>query len=828
MVRWWWFGPSVTRDELDRELTAMAEAGLSGVEVAYVYPLAEATTTFLSDDFLADLRFAAERARELGLRFDLTLGSGWSFGGPHIVAALAARRLHWEQREIAPGPHDVPVGVAWPGDELIAAYLGAGSLQEQPEAYAMLPIVDGVLRVPDGSGTRQVLLSYARLTGQNVKRAAVGAEGPVLDHYSAAATQAHLRAVGDPMLDAVPAELVGSVFCDSLEVYGADWTPAMPAEFAQRRGYDVLPLLHLLTVEAPGAARLRADYHRTLAELYEENFVAGCQRWAAGRGVPFRIQGYGTPPARVSSYRFADRCEGEGWGWREVTQTRWASSAAHTYGCRVVSAEAWTWVHSPSFRATPLDLKGEAHDHLLLGVNQLIGHGWPYSPTDAPGLGWFFYAAAALDDRNPWWPAMPQLTRYLSRLCWLLQQGDPVADVAIYVPNEDLFAVMGRAQGGSLDTWREASRRIPKAIPATIRTAGLDYDLVDDEALAVTPPERYRVVIVPATTTVPEATTRWLEGVQAAGGTVLVIDSTVRLPGAVSTTTDGLPAALAAATTPDLVCTPQSPDIGYVHRRCPAADIYLVVNTGPTTHTLRAVARTNRTHHELWDAMPGRMVGAGPAGAGIDLTLQPYEATVVVLSDEPVEQVPAKGSGARRIALGGPWQVAYGDEPVQPVALPHVWEEQPGRRHYSGAATYTTSIDLDVLDERMEIDFGDGDVDPSETAEHDLVGPSYRVALRGPVGEVAQVRVNGVDCGLAWAPPYRVDVTDAVRTGTNLIEITVFNTAANALAADEHIRRRAAHSEARYGRRFRMQDVDQAIATVRSGLLSVPALVCRR
>ena len=57
-----------------------------------------------------------------------------------------------------------------------------------------------------------------------------------------------------------------------------------------------------------------------------------------------------------------------------------------------------------------------------------------------------------------------------------------MADVALYVPNEDLFATMGRAQGGSLDTWREANRRIPSAIPATIRTAGLDYDLIDDEA----------------------------------------------------------------------------------------------------------------------------------------------------------------------------------------------------------------------------------------------------------------------------------------------------------------------------------------------------------
>ena len=85
--------------------------------------------------------------------------------------------------------------------------------------------------------------------------------------------------------------------------------------------------------------------------------------------------------------------------------------------------------------------------------------------------------------------------------------------------------------------------------------------------------------------------------------------------------------------------------------------------------------------------------------------------------------------------------------------------------------------------------------------------------------------MNAVDCGLAWAPPYRVEITDALRPGTNQIEIVVYNTAANALAADEPIRRLAAESEARYGRRFRLQDLDQAMATVRSGLLAVPTLV---
>jgi hypothetical protein len=829
MMRWWWFGPSVQREELDRELTAMARAGFGGVEVAYVYPLGPATTEFMSDVFLADLRYAAQRAHQLGLRFDLTLGSGWSYGGPHITPDLAARQLRWERREIHPGPLDVRVSVPWPDDDLVAAYVGAGSLQENPESFERLAVVDHMIRVPDGKGTRQVLLAYAQRTGQNVKRAAAGSEGPVLDHYSAAAAAAHIRWVGDRMLDAVPAELVGSVFCDSLEVYGADWTPGLPDEFARRRGYPLLPVLYRLAMDGPDAARVRADYHRTLAELYQENFIEVFRRWAAGRGVLFRIQNYGTPPATLSSYRFADLFEGEGWGWRDITPTRWASSAAHLYGRDVASAEVWTWVHSPSFRATPLDLKGEAHEHLLNGINQLIGHGWPYSPADAPGMGWFFYAAGALDDRNPWWPAMPQLNAYLARLCWLLRHGDPVADVAVYLPNHDLFAAMGTAVGGSLDTWREASRRIPRTVPATIRTTGLDYDLIDDDALAVTPVDRYRAVVVPATTTIPDPTATWLHRVTASGGSVIMVDSPVRVPGAIAVRADALAGALTAAIGPDLAISPPTPDIGFVHRRCRDVDLYVVANTGAQRRGFAVSGRGSAANYAEWDPASGQVRRTASGCDSYPVTLHPYQATVIVRTEHEGAgpDGPALPEPSRWLRLDKPWQVAFAAGPPRPVRLPHVWEEEPDRRYFSGAATYTTTFELDVLADVAHVLLVFGDGRAAEAGAPDatgLVGRSFRASVRAPVGEIAQVRLNGVACGVVWAPPYELDVSAAARGGRNHIEITVSNTAANALAADGQIGQLTADSDARYGRRFRMQELDRAMATVRSGLLSVPRI----
>jgi hypothetical protein len=280
--------------------------------------------------------------------------------------------------------------------------------------------------------------------------------------------------------------------------------------------------------------------------------------------------------------------------------------------------------------------------------------------------------------------------------------------------------------------------------------------------------------------------------------------------------------ALANAVEPDLVMSPPAPDVGFVHRRCRDADVYVLANTGPERRAFRISARGSRAVCTEWDPTSGR---AHALSDGY-LTLHPHQATVIVLTDRemagPADPAPAAPSEWQ--PLNGPWQVAFADEPPQPVRLPHVWEEQPDRRHFSGAATYTAAFELDDLPDGAGVVLDLGDSRPTGTDRTGQLGRSFQASVGGPVGEIAQVRLNGVDCGIAWAPPYRLDVSAAARRGRNDIEVTVSNTAANALAADEHITRLAADSEARYGLRFRMQQLDRATATVRSGLFAVPMI----
>jgi hypothetical protein len=63
--------------------------------------------------------------------------------------------------------------------------------------------------------------------------------------------------------------------------------------------------------------------------------------------------------------------------------------------------------------------------------------------------------------------------------------------------------------------------------------------------------------------------------------------------------------------------------------------------------------------------------------------------------------------------------------------------------------------------------------------------PRPRLVLDlGEVRELAEVRVNGQSCGIRWTPPFRVDISNAVRSGDNTLEIEVVNFWPNRIIGD--------------------------------------------
>ncbi|MBS1855838.1 MAG: glycoside hydrolase [Acidobacteria bacterium] len=808
MVRWWWFGPAVTRTELETEMRTMKQGGIGGFEVQPTYPLELDNAAkgirnlpYMSKEFLDMVTFTGQKAREIGLRMDLTLGSGWPFGGPHITQALASPRLR-----VATDP------ALREGEKLIAVFQ-KGKLVEKPD--------------PSAGPAEYFISSFTR---QMVKRAAVGAEGFVLDHYDRAAIEQHFKYVGEPLLKALAKTPPYAIFSDSLEVYGSDWAPDFLSEFQKRRGYDLKPLLPALAGDiGPDTGAIRHDWGLTLSELCEDNYLKVITAWAKQHNTQFRSQTYGIPPVRLSSERLVDLAEGEGAQWRHFSTTRWATSANHLYGRNITSTETWTWLHSPVFRATPLDVKAEADVHFLQGVNQLVAHGWPYSPPEAGEPGWRFYASAVFNNHNPWWIVMPDITTYIQRISWMLRQGKPVEDVAVYLPEADAMAhfTLGR------DSVNQAMEGLlgPELVPA-ILDAGYNFDFIDDGAIdQVGIP--YRILVVPNVERIPLTTMQKIDAYAAKGGHVIFTRRMPSLAPGLKEAGDAakiqaiagryraigqgaLAEALHAALPPDATVPV---GVGVVHRSLPYAEVYFLANT--TNQPARGAAsfRVQNLEPAWWDPYTGKVTRAD-----LNLALAPYESRVLVFSKEKAPAAPASSRSVSEDLSGG-WTITFPGAQPAPMEKLRSWTDDEARKYYSGTATYERKFNAPesvVKAARLVIDFGEGTpVDPNSTRR---APNGMRAWMESPVREAAQVYVNGRLAGAVWKPPYQVEVTGLLKAGENSIRVVVANTALNLLAKGPL----PDYKEliAKYGDRFQAQDM-QSVQALPSGMMGPVKLESR-
>jgi hypothetical protein len=792
MMRWWWFGSAVVKPELEREMRVMKAGGLGGFEIQPVYPLelddpqtGFVNLPYLSAGYLDALKFTADKARELGLRMDVTLGSGWPFGGPHTPVTEAAGALRCDRIELKKGATSVPLPSIGNGEQFIAAFVAQGDRKkfEPTGIHQLTAIGNGRIDLPSGlDGDHVVLAFISSRTGQQVKRAAVGAEGFVLDHYDSKAIGDHLQTVGTKLMTAFGTHPPYAVFSDSLEVFGSDWTPDMLAEFHKRRGYDLTPYLPALVGDmGDKTAAVRRDWGKTLTELCEERYLTPINEWAHAHGTKFRSQTYGIPPVTMSSNALVDLPEGEhGPAWRQFSAARWASSASHIYGRTVTSSETWTWLHSPAFRATPLDMKAEADLHFLSGINQLIGHGWAYSPASAGEPGWRFYAAAVFNEHNPWWIVMPDVTRYLQRMSWLMRQGKPANDVAIYLPTDDAYASF-HAGDDSVD--RLMDRLLGTKLIPQVLDAGYNFDFIDDGAIAkagIT----YPVLILPDVERMPLASLRKIDDYAAKGGIVIAFGKLPSLaPGLQDAADTPRIASLAAALKvhkmselpsllqPDFLTG--APAIGFIHRKLDDADIYFVANTGNQPVHTKAVLRAPKAAGEWMDPFNGELTAALPGNLTLDL--EPYESRVLILG---AQVAPAEPPSERQpVDISAGWKVTFEKINDANPAVGHSWTEDPRTQYYSGTATYEKSVNVTAAGAPVILDFGPGT--PLQPAR---MSNGMRAWLDPPIREAAVVYVNGKLAGYVWKPPFQVDLAKFVRPGANDIRIVVANTAINELA----------------------------------------------
>ncbi|MDM8161467.1 glycosyl hydrolase [Labilibaculum sp. K2S] len=508
-TRWWWMGSAVDEANLSRNLELYADAGLGSLEITPIYGVQGNDSNevdFLSNRWMELYSHTQKEAKKLGINIDMNTGTGWPFGGPDVGLKDAAGRLLIKEFKLSTGQQFNQLIV--PDEKKQAETARLASLMAFSEKGEKLDLTDKVInqkldwKAPVGKWT--LIALFEGNTFQQVKRAAPGGKGLVLNHFSKESVEKYLSKFTKAFNES-GAPVPNYFFNDSYEVYNADWTPGFLAEFEQMQGYklqDYLPQF-LDTARNETTARIVSDYRETLSKLLLENFTKPWTEWAHKLNSKTRNQAHGSPANLIDIYAAVDvpECEGFGLsdfhikGLRKDSLTRhndsdfsmlkYASSAAHISGKKYTSSETFTWL-TEHFRTSFSQCKPDLDLMFVSGVNHVYFHGTTYSPAEAAWPGWKFYASVDMSPTNPLWRDAKPFFKYISRVQSFLQMGKPDNDFLVYLPVYDMWhKVDGKLLQFDIHKMKQ---RAPEFIHVVnqISDAGYDMDYISDSFITST------------------------------------------------------------------------------------------------------------------------------------------------------------------------------------------------------------------------------------------------------------------------------------------------------------------------------------------------------
>lgn len=597
---------------------------------------------------------------------------------------------------------------------------------------------------------------------------------------------------------------------DSYESGKGTWTPKMEEEFLSRRGYQLRPWLPVLAGQIIGSAgmseRFLFDWRQTLGELLAENHYdsvndivhpMGMLRFSEAHEERTAFTGDGMMVKRSADVPMSAFWVRYRAGWYSSYPTsdadvRESSSVAHIYGQNVCAAESFTtngkigkWDGFGAYQCHPGNLKPVADMAMACGLNRFVMHSSVHQPSDdrIPGLGLGTYGQWF--NRHDTWANEAKIwTDYLSRSCFMLRQGRYAADIA-YFYGEDKN-ITGR--------FMDERVNIPD---------GYNFDFVNGDiilnvlkikgrSLVTGSGMKYRMLrIDPEVRYISMPVLRRIAEFARAGVAICgprpercanlmaddeefeqLADEIWAMPNVV----DGdLAASLSAAGIPeDVKGLPDS--VKFIHRRIPGGDIYWIANISASPRKFKVSLNAKAAKAEIWHADTGLREGASTercdGGTSVSLDMVRDDAQFIVLYRNPFIRTAAPGKKGPALEAGiveGPWEVTFQEGRGAPETAVYdslasfTGSSDPGIRYFSGKAVYRTSFSCTAdgsSEDKVWIDLGD-------------------------VRNMARVRLNGTDIGLAWKYPYVLDTKGALLDGRNELEVTVINSWANRLIGDE-------------------------------------------
>jgi len=848
-VWWHWMSSDISVSGIDKDLAAMKQMGVAGVTVCPVGSTTGINNTviqnspwpdveYLGPKWWALMRHATQRAGQLGLDIGMHNCAGWSAsGGPWITPELSMQKLVWSQTPVT-GPSQFSSNVDQPDvdpkynfyrDVAVLAVPGTSNVQSKDVldlTKKMNP--QGVLTwtVPPGNWT--IYRFGHTTTGKTPHPMPDGFHALECDKLSSHAAQVHLQHVIDAVHQYLPQpefKAFDHILFDSYEAGPQNWTEDFRRQFINLRGYDPIPWLPVIAGKNIGgnlSQRFQYDMAQTIADLFERNNFAVFHKMLQNAGLRMCFEPYKGPFDTISAAADCDTPMGEFWSHLHKGVLRAVPAAAQALGRTIVGAESFTgnpivsqWTETPAF------LKPVADGAICSGVNQFYLHEWTLQPFDdniKPGMtaGWW---GTHFGRNQTWFTQGKPFFDYLARCAAVLQHGQVVSDFCT------LEFATDNGDALSFQLFQQCQ--------------------VQDHQIVAPSGRRYSLLVLPPDSTrmLPEVAAK-LKSLVAAGACILgprptASPSLSNYPdcdsqvSAIASELWGdksdpqlhehdfgkgkvfwnlpIPDALAnIGIPPDF----QSPDLqptqlGVIHRRDVDTDIYFLADLDDHPIDFPASFRVAGKVPELWFPYDGRQQIAGTwrqvaNRTELPLSLGPNQSVFVIFrqpanADHVIAITPPAQLFARHLlsATPGTYQLQYSSSKTESVIVPPLppplnlsgkWMLQ-----FAGNFGAPTPMTLDHLqswtnlpDPNAKYFSGSATYSQDFQVSKDFLAPNQRLILDlGDLRDIATVHLNGQDLGILWNPPFRADVSDAVKPGSNHLEIIITNTWRNRLIGDE-------------------------------------------
>jgi hypothetical protein len=696
---------------------------------------------------------------------------------------------------------------------------------------------DGQLNWEVPAGEWTIIRTGHRMTGSKVMIAQPEASGLSVDWLSHTGVDLQFENLGKILLQEA-GDLAGKTLVylcdDSFEDGFPNWTENILSQFKKYRGYDPTPYLPVLNGFIIGSVeqsdRWLNDYRKTvadcLADEHYKHFADLCHK----HGI--LVQNEAAGPSRsgtmcmdaLKNLGRSDMPQGEFWlggkhdeeggldeklgygmvrlekGQNKVTKM--AASAAHIYGKKTVSAEAFT-----SFRHWydyPGNMKQAADRAFCEGVNRFLFHTMTATRPQDGKPGYEYGAGTHFNPNVTWWDQAGAFLDYISRCQYMLQQGLFVADILYY--NGDVAPNIV----------------LPKHVNPSVGK-GYDYDVCNEEVLLTRVSVKngklvlpdgmsYHILVLPENLSMPAPVMKKIKELVAAGATVIgpkpekdsglkdypQCDVRVKeLAAAVWGKCDGVTVKQQAygkgkiywnvpikdvlkekGLGPDFICDNGNAYIDFIHRSVGDMDVYFIANRNNREEKAVCRFRITGKTPELWDATIGEASKIGGYTVEgdhtkIELKFAPFQSWFIVFR-RPDAKDKYTGSVTNWLRpltpvqeLTGAWTVHFDTEWGGPASVQfdtlEDWTKRPEEniKYYSGKATYVKQFDIPGYQKRdvYYIDFG-------------------------VVKNIAEIKLNGQKLGILWTAPWRVPAYGLLKPTGNVLEVTVVNCWPNRLIGD--------------------------------------------